>query len=308
MRDVLQGFAGIRHQFLYLVEVDFAVGVDRRLAVGLAVEHILVNVGIHLDVAALGLDATVVDVQAVLVLVDGAAGVLDLQTAALLAREVLDGHLQVVTVHLKVVNLGIHILHLDVVGVQGGAGLVGLFAGLAILALAVLEAHLAGIDLPGFVVVGLLAVVLGHRMVLAILLGILFAGMLVIHISLIDIQFAHVNSLFAGIDLDILRLGMAHLGIEFVDGGLHVHLEVQVVGSDLVGVDFPGFAGFLVFLFLLLGLVAHLSLAALERGIAHIDLVVIQVHFGPIDFGIIHIDVKVHRAVIGLDLALGALE
>ena len=85
MRNVLQGFACLGNQFLHLVEVDFTVGIDICLAVGLAVEHILVHMGIEFDVATLGLELHVVQVQAVFILVDRSAGILHLQTAALLA-------------------------------------------------------------------------------------------------------------------------------------------------------------------------------------------------------------------------------
>ena len=41
--------------------------------------------GIQFDIAALGLQLHVIEVKAVLVLIDGAAGILDLQAAAFLA-------------------------------------------------------------------------------------------------------------------------------------------------------------------------------------------------------------------------------
>ena len=133
--------------------------------------------------------------------------------------------------------------------------------------------------------------------------------MLVVDIGLIDIEFIDIDSLVAGIDLHILSIGMTHLSIQLIEGGLHVHLEVHVIGRYLVGIDSPWLAGFLLRLgFLFLGLIAHLGLAALERGVAHIHLVVVQVNLGFVDFGIIQVHVQVHRAVLGLDLALGALE
>ena len=133
--------------------------------------------------------------------------------------------------------------------------------------------------------------------------------MLIVHVGLFHIQAAHIHRLFACIDFHILSLGMAHLGIEVIYRGLHVHLEVHIVGSDLVGIDLPRLARFLVRVrFLLLGFVAHLGLAALECGIAHIHLVVVQVNLGLVDVGIVQVHVKVHRAVFGLDLAFGALE
>ena len=265
VREVLECLAGIRHQFFHLVEVDFAVGVDVSLAVGLAVEHILVHMGIHLDVAALGLEFHVIEVQTVLVLGNSTAGVLDLQAAALLAREVLDGHLEVVAIILKIVDGGIHVLDFDMVRIQRGAGFVGFLPCLGVFALAVRQAHLVGLDFPGFVVTLVLIGILGRRVVLAVLLGVLLAGILVVHVSLVHIEAAHVNGLFAGIDFDILGLGMAHLGIKFIDSGLHIHLKVHIVGCDFLGIDFPGFAGLLIGLrFLLLGLRAHLGFTTLE--------------------------------------------
>ena len=44
--DILQGLAGIGGNFLYLVEVNLAIGVDGGLAIGLAVEHVLIDMGI----------------------------------------------------------------------------------------------------------------------------------------------------------------------------------------------------------------------------------------------------------------------
>ena len=137
VRNILEGLTGLGHEFLDLVQVDFAVGVDGGFAVGLTVKHILVHMGIKLDVAALGLQLHVVEVQTVLVLVDSSAGVLDLQTAAFLAREVLDGHLHVLAIILKVLDLGIHILDLDIIRIKRGSRLVGLLARLGILSLAV---------------------------------------------------------------------------------------------------------------------------------------------------------------------------
>ena len=78
MRDVFEGLAGIRNEFFHLVQVDFAIGVDGGFAVGLAVEHVLVYMGIEFDVTALGLEFHIVQVKAVLVLVDCTARVLDL--------------------------------------------------------------------------------------------------------------------------------------------------------------------------------------------------------------------------------------
>ena len=298
VRDILERLAGFGHKFLHLVEVDFAVGIDGGFAIGLAVEHILIHMGIQLDVAALGLEFHVVEVQAVLVLVNGAAGILDLQAAALLTAEVLDGHLEVLAVILQVVDVGIEILHLDIVGIQCGAGLVGFLAGLPIFSLAVLDTHLARLDLPGLVIAvgaGCGWCIVYRWMGFFILLGILFAGVFILHVGLVDIEFAHINGLFSGIDYHILGLGMAHLGIKVIDGGLHVHLKVQIVGSDFVGIDFPGFARLLVwFGFLLLRFVAHLGFSALERRVTHIHLVVIQVHRRLVNLGLIHVHVKVH--------------
>ena len=307
--DVLECLACLGNEFLDLVQVDLAVGVDGGFAIGLAIEHILVHMGIHLDVTALGLEFHVVEVQAVLVLIDRAAGIFDLQTAAFLPREVLDGNLEVFAVILEVVDIGIDILDLDVIRIECGARLIGFFAGLGVFALAVFHAHLARVDLPGLVIFLFFRSFLGHGMVLAVLLGILLAGVLIIHVGFFDVKFTHIDGLIAGIDLDVLGFGMAHLGIEFIDGGFHVHLEIHIVGRDLIGIDFPGLAGLLVRVGLfLLGLIAHLGLATLEGSIAHIDLVVIQIDLGLIDFSIINIHIQVHRAVIGLDLALGALE
>ena len=221
----------------------------------------------------------------------------------------LDGHLKVVTVHLKVLDFGVHVLHLDIVRIQRGTGFVGFFARLGVTALAVLDAHFAGLDFPWLVVAIGLGSILGHGMVLAVLLGILLAGMLIVHVGLFHVQAAHIHRLFSCIDFHILSLGMAYLGIEVIYRRLHIHLEVHIVGSDLVGIDLPRLARFLVrFRFLFLGFIAHFGLAALECGIAHIHLVVVQVNRSLIDIGIVQIHVKVHRAVFGLDLAFGALE
>ena len=245
VREVLECLAGIRHQFLHLVEVDFAVGVDAGLAVGLAVEHILVHMGIHLDVAALGLEFHVIKVQTVLVLGNSTA--------------------EVVAIILKIVDGGIHVLDFDMVRIQRGAGFVGFLPCLGVFALAVRQAHLVGLNFPWFVVTLVLVGILGHGMVLAVLLGVLLAGILVIHVGLVHIEAAHVNGLFTGIDFDILGFGMTHLGIKFIDSGLHIHLEVHIIGSDFIGIDFPGLARLLVGLrFLLLGLIAHLGLTTLE--------------------------------------------
>ena len=132
-------------------------------------------------------------------------------------------------------------------------------------------------------------------MVLAVLLGILLAGMLVFHVGLIDVKFSDINRLLSSIDLYILSLGMSHLGIKVIDGGLHVHLEVHVVSSDFVSIDCPRLARFLIRIRLfLLGLIAHLGFAALECSVAHIDLVVVQVNLSLVDFSIVHIHVQIH--------------
>ena len=78
MGNILQRLAGFGHKFLDLIQIDFAIGVDGRLSVRLAIKHILINVGIEFDVTALGLDTSVIDVEAVLVFVNCSAGVLDL--------------------------------------------------------------------------------------------------------------------------------------------------------------------------------------------------------------------------------------
>ena len=309
VRNILEGLTGLGHEFLDLVQVDFAVGVDGGFAVGLTVKHILVHMGIKLDVAALGLQLHVVEVQTVLVLVDSTAGVLDLQTAAFLAREVLDGHLHVLAIILKVLDLGIHILDLDVIRIKRGSRLVGLLARLGILSLAVFYLYLAGLDFPWLVIALVFTRILGHGMVLGVFLGILFAGMLIFHISLFDIQLAHVNRLFSRVNLHVLGFGMTHLGIKIIHSGLHIHLEVHIVGGDFVGIDLPGLARLLVGVrFLLLGLIAHFGLTALEGSIAHIHLVLVQVNLGPVDIGVFHVHIQIHRAIVGLDLALGTLE
>ena len=146
-------------------------------------------------------------------------------------------------------------------------------------------------------------------MVLGVFLGILFAGMLIFHISLFDIQLAHVNRLFSRVNLHVLGFGMTHLGIKIIHSGLHIHLEVHIVGGDFVGIDFPGLARLLVGVrFLLLGLIAHFGLTALEGSITHIHLVLVQVNLGPVDIGVFHVHIQIHRAIVGLDLALGTLE
>ena len=87
---------------------------------------------------------------------------------------------------------------------------------------------------------------------------------------------------------------MFHLCVKVIDSGFHVHLEVHIVGSDLVSIDFPRLTGFLIGISLfLLGLIAHLGFSALEGGIAHIHLIVVQVHRGLVDVGFIKIHVKV---------------
>ena len=78
VRQVLEGFACLRNQFLDLVKVNLAVGVDSRFAIGFAIKHVLIDMGIQLDVTTLCLDARVVEVQAVLILAHGTAGILDL--------------------------------------------------------------------------------------------------------------------------------------------------------------------------------------------------------------------------------------
>ena len=62
MRDVFKCLAGFGDEFLDLVQVDFAIGIDIGLAVGLTVEHILIHMGVHLDVAALGLELHIIEI------------------------------------------------------------------------------------------------------------------------------------------------------------------------------------------------------------------------------------------------------
>ena len=205
----------------------------------------------------------------------------------------LDRHIHVLSVILEVVHLGIDIVNLNVVGIQRGAWFVGLVACLTVFPLAVRDFHLAGLHLPGFVVVLVLFGFFGHGVVLAVLLGILLTGILVIHISLIHIEFAHIDGLLTRIHFHVLGLGMAHLGVKFIDGGFHVHLEVHIVGGNLLGIDPPWLTGF-VLGFLFLGLITHFGLAALERGIAHVHLVVVQVNAGSVNFCVIEVDIQVH--------------
>ena len=186
--NVFQRLAGLWHELLHLVEVNLAVGVDGGFTVRLAVEHILVNMGIHLDVTALGLEFHVIKVKTVLVLAHGAAGILDLEAAALLAREMLHGHFHVLTVILKVIDGGIHVFYLDVARIKRRAGFIGLLTRLGILALTVVQAHFVGLNLPGFIILVVSLLILGHGMILAILLGIFLAGIFIFHISLVNIQ------------------------------------------------------------------------------------------------------------------------
>ena len=206
----------------------------------------------------------------------------------------LHGHLDVVTIHLKVVDGGIHIFHLDIVRVECRSRLVGLFACLRIASLAVVHPYFVGLDLPRLII-GFFRLVFGHGMIFAILLGILFTRVLVIDVGLINIEFSHVYSLIACIHFHVLGFGMAHLGIKFIDSGLHVHFEVNIIGCDFVGLDFPGLTGLLVGIWLLLlRLITHLGFATLERRIIDVDLVVVQVDAGCIDVGIVHIHIQIH--------------
>ena len=186
--NVFQRLAGLWHELLHLVEVNLTVGVDGGFAVRLAVEHILVNMGIHLDVTALGLEFHVIKVKTVLVLAHGAAGILDLEAAALLAREVLHGHFHVFAVILKVIDGGIHVFYLDIVRIERRARFIGFLARLAIFALAIVQAHLVGLDLPGLIILVISLLILGHGMIFAILLGVFLARVLIVHVGLVNIQ------------------------------------------------------------------------------------------------------------------------
>ena len=87
---------------------------------------------------------------------------------------------------------------------------------------------------------------------------------------------------------------MFDFGIQFVDGGLHVHLVVHIVGSDLVGIDLPGLAGLLVRIGLLfLGLIAEFSLTALQCCIIDINLVIVQVHLSIVNLSFVKVDIQV---------------
>ena len=153
VRDVLQCLFSLWDKFLHLIEVDFAVGIDGGFAVGLAIEHILIHMGVKLDVTALGLEFHVIEVKTVLVLVDGAAGILYLQATAFLAAQVFDRHLHVLAVILKVIDGGIEVLHLNIVRVKRRTRLVGFLACLSITALTVVDTHLVSLYFPRLVII-----------------------------------------------------------------------------------------------------------------------------------------------------------
>ena len=218
-------------------------------------------------------------------------------------------NIEVLSIIFKVIDIGVDVFYLDVVRVQRSAGLVRFFASLGVFALAVFHTHFAGLNFPGFVVALFFRGFLGHGMVLTVLLGILLARVFIFDVGLIDIEFSHIDSLLAGIDFHVTGLGMTHFGIEVIDGRLHVHLEVHVIGSHLVGFDLPRFARLFVGCwFLFLGLIAHLGFTALECSVAHVHPIVIQIHRCPVDLSIIDIHIEIHRAIVSLDLTLGTLE